>query len=419
MAASETTHALSATERSVDDARSAELRAQMVDALVKEGTIVSPDIANAMRATLRERYAPEIDLEEVYDLYSGAVTKTDNQGLAISSLSAPQVHAYMAQQAGISPGMNVLEIGSGGPNAEILARLLTSTGRLTSMDIDHDVVEAAQGPLADAGFGHVQLVTGDGTYGFAANGPYDAILVTAQSAEIHPAWVDQLVEGGRLVVPLQIRGLPRVITFVRAGSTLLGTAARLFGFVPLRGDQPETTTLVNLRGGEVTVRFDDALPIDPAQLTHVLDSPRVEVRSGAFIGRTEPWGDAQMWLATALPGFCSVSIDPEMNTGLITPPGRRTAAMAAVQGPNLAYVTTADNGPDNDVEFVAHAFGPDATELAQIVADQLAVWGRQIRGGAGPTFCAYPIDTPDEELPSASVVDKTYYRVTISWPHTA
>jgi protein-L-isoaspartate(D-aspartate) O-methyltransferase len=93
--------------------------------------------------------------------------------------------------------------------------------------------------------------------------------------------------------------------------------------------------------------------------------------------------------------------------------------MGAVQGPNLAYVTIADRGPDHDVEFVVHAFGPDATELAQVVADQLAVWGQQIRGGAGPTFCAYPIGTPDEELPSVSVVDKTYFRITISWPHTA
>lgn len=66
-----------------------------------------------------------------------------------------------------------------------------------------------------------------------------------------------------------------------------------------------------------------------------------------------------------------------------------------------------------------HAFGPDAAELAEEVAEQLRVWEREHRGGPGPQFRVYPAGTPDDQLPEGRVIDKKHTRVTISWPQAA
>lgn len=68
------------------------------------------------------------------------------------------------------------------------------------------------------------------------------------------------------------------------------------------------------------------------------------------------------------------------------------------------------------MEFGVHAFGPDATQLAEEVAEQLRIWGRDHRSGPGPQFRVYPAGTPDDQLPEGRVIDKKHTRVTISWP---
>ncbi|MGH3929943.1 MAG: hypothetical protein ACRDTF_08205 [Pseudonocardiaceae bacterium] len=220
-------------------------------------------------------------------------------------------------------------------------------------------------------------------------------------------------------MPLQVRGLSRTISFEPADGCLVSRSSRLFGFVPMRGAGAHQGKLLVMRGGEVTLRFDDEFPVDPNLLEGVLDTPRVEVWSGATIGRFEPWATAQMWLATALPGFCRVVVDPKLNTGLISPPGRQSTAVAVVSGGSLAYVTTRGAVEETDVEFGVHAFGPVAAELAEEVAEQLRVWGREHHGGPGPQFRIYPAGTPDNQLPEGRVIDKKHSRVTISWPQAA
>lgn len=221
------------------------------------------------------------------------------------------------------------------------------------------------------------------------------------------------------MVPLQVRGLSRTTSFEHADGYLVSRSSQLFGFVPMQGAGAHQDTLLVLRGGEVTVSFDDELPIDPSVLEKVLDTPRVEVWTGATIRRFEPWADAHMWLATALPGFCHVIVDRTLNTGVISPPGRHTGASAAVSGESFAYVTTRGTAEEMDREWGVHAFGPGAGELAEEVAEQLRVWGREHRGGPGPQFRVYPVGTPDDQLPEGRVIDKKHSRVTISWPQAA
>lgn len=164
-------------------------------------------------------------------------------------------------------------------------------------------------------------------------------------------------------------------------------------------------------------------PSSPYPTAHLLEGvfspPRVEVWSGATIGRFEPWATAQMWLATALSGFCRVVIDRDRNTGLISPPGRHTAAVATVSGSTLAYVTTRNTTDEDHVEFDVHAYGPNAADLAEEVADQLRVWASEHRDGAGPQFRVDPVGTPEKQISGGRVVTKKHSRITVSWPQTA
>lgn len=403
-------------EQAASSDRTTQLRNQVVDDLIAEGTIVSAPVEAMMRKVPRELFAPGVNLEEVYHGYTSVVTKRDENGGSISSVSALHLQAHMLEQAEITVGMRVLEVGSGGYNAALLAELVGPSGQVTTVDIDEDVTDRASRLLVDAGYSRVTVVLADAEDGVPEYAPYDRILVTAGAWDIPPAWVAQLAEVGRLVVPLQVRGLSRTIAFEPADKCLVSRSSRLFGFVPMQGAGAHQDTLLVMRGGEVTVSFDDELPVDPSLLEKVLDTPRVEVWSGATIGRFEPWANAHMWLATTLPGFCRVIVDRKLNTGVISPPGRHTATSAVVAGENFAYVTTRGAAEETDVEFGVHAFGPDAAELAEEVAEQLRIWGREHRSGPGPQFRVHPAGTPDDQLPEGRVIDKKHSRVMISWP---
>lgn len=102
------------TNTTVDPDEATRLRNKVVDELCTDGTISSPDIEAAMRKVPRHEFAPGTPLEKAYDTYAAVITKTDEHGVQLSSVSAPQIQAMMLEQARVRPGMRVLEIGSGG-----------------------------------------------------------------------------------------------------------------------------------------------------------------------------------------------------------------------------------------------------------------------------------------------------------------
>jgi protein-L-isoaspartate(D-aspartate) O-methyltransferase len=414
----DTTTSPGASGEAASPDRAAQLRKQVVDELIAEGTIVSAPVEAAMRKVRRELFAPGGNLDEIYHCYNGFVTKRDADGNSISSISAPQVQAHMLEQAEIVAGMKVLEIGSGGYNAALLAEIVGPFGQVTTVDIDKDVTDRASRQLAEAGYSWVNVVLADAEGGVPEHAPYDRILVTVGAWDVPPAWMTQLAQGGRLLVPLQVRGLSRTISFENADGCLVSRSSRLFGFVPIQGAGAHQGKQLVMRGGEVILRFDDEFPVDASMLERALDTPRVDVWTGSTIGRFELWADAHMWLASALPGFCRVVVDRKLDTGLISPPGRQSATSAVVAGGSFAYVTIRLADEEN-IEWGVHAFGPDAGELAEEVAELLRVWGLEHRGGPGPRFHVYPVDTPDDQLTEGRVVDKKHSRVTISWPRAA
>lgn len=407
------------TEAQAVSGEVARLRDEAVDQLIANGTIVSKGVEAAMRTVPRHLFIPEATPEEAYNPFRAFVTRRDAEGNSLSSVSDMHVMAWMLEQARIEPGMNVLEIGSGGYNAALISELTGTAGQVTTVDIDEQVTGRASRMLGETGYERVNVVLADAEHGVPEHAPYDRILVTVGAWDVPPTWPAQLTGTGRLVTALRLRGLHRTIAFEKGGGCLASVASRLFGFVAVRGAGAHQARLLAMRGGEITLRCDDDIPADPGLLEGVFATPRAEVWSGARIGTHELLDTVQMWLATALPGFCTVMVDPARDTGVVTPPKNRTFAMGAVDGPDLAYVTTrpaTENGA-KAAEFGVHAYGPGAAALAEEVAGQLRTWARVHRKGPGPRYRVYPAGTPGDRLaPADRVIDKVHSRITISWP---
>lgn len=399
------------------DETAEDLRAALVRTLTDDGVIKSAAVGAAIETVPRHLFIPEVALPEAYGAYTSVVTKRAPDGRAMSSVSEPHVQAFMLEQAEISPGMRVLEVGSGGYNAALIAELVGESGQVATVDIDPEVTERARGMLAATGYDRVKVVLADADAGVPAGAPYDRILVTVNAWDIPPAWVEQLAEDGRLLVPFRVRGLTRVIAFEPRDGHLESVSERIFGFVPMQGVGAHESYTVGLAGGAISLRFDDAAPADPDALAGAVGTERAEVWTGARIGRRELLQGIEMYMATAMDGFCALYLDRDKPTELVLLPGKKVFAVAAVEGGSFAYLTTRASDDPDEVEFGVHAYGSGRTVLAEEMAEHVRTWSEHLRGrSGGARFALYPAATPDDQLPGGRVVDKKHHRVVISWP---
>ena len=282
-------------------ASAAQLRAALVTHLERIGGIRSAPVRAALLAVPRHLFTPGEPLHRAYanDI---VVTRTDSAGMPTSSVSAPGMQAVMLEQAQVRPGMRVLEIGSGGYNAALLAELAGPAGQVVTADIDPQVTARARDCLARAGYPQVTVVLADGEYGVPGHAPYDRIIVTAGAWDIPPAWPAQLAAGGRLVVPLRIRGLTRSAAFEPRDGHLASLSHLWCAFVPVQGAGARAEQRLLLDRSGVAVRTDDDVPGDAAVLGRALAGPAVTEWSGV---RTGGGGldSLFLWLAGTLPRF--------------------------------------------------------------------------------------------------------------------
>ncbi|MFD4274164.1 methyltransferase, FxLD system [Streptomyces cyaneofuscatus] len=396
------------------------LRNKVVDELCADGTISSPEIEAVMRKLPRHEFTPGAPLDKAYDTYAAVITKTDEQGVQLSSVSAPQIQAMMLEQAQVRPGMRVLEIGSGGLNAAYLAELVGGDGEVVTVDIDPVVTDRARRLLNEHGYGRVRVVTADAAEPIPDLGDVDVVMVTAGAWDISPAWTAQLRQGGRLVVPLRMRGLTRSVAFIQVagerGTHLESESARICGFVPMQGSTAHREELLLVNGTpEIGLRFDDGLPADPHRLDNAVTTPRHELWTGVTIGLQELLDTLQMALAISLPGFCTMAVDEDLDTGLVAPTNRRFA-LAAVEDDTFAYLVTRRTEDNKHVEYGVHALGPNAERFADTFADVLRDWKAHRRGGPSPLIRVHPADTPDDRITADRVIDKVHSRISLSWP---
>lgn len=154
-------------------------------------------------------------------------------GELLSSSSQPSLMATMLEALRVREGMSVLEVGTGsGWNAGLLCHRV-GADRVTTIDVDPQITDAARAHLADAGY-RPTVVTGDGARGCAARAPFDRVIATCSLRTVPWPWVAQTAVGGRVLAPLAT-GL--IALDVRADGIaegrFLSTPAY---FVPLRGE---------------------------------------------------------------------------------------------------------------------------------------------------------------------------------------
>jgi len=130
-----------------------------------------------------------------------------------ATISQPFIVALMTDLAEIAPTANVLEIGTGaGYQAAVLSLLAE---RVASVEINERLEEAARNRLARLGFKNIATKVGDGYYGWADKGKFDAILVTSAPELIPPPLIEQLAPGGRMVIPTGLPDAQKLMVVMR------------------------------------------------------------------------------------------------------------------------------------------------------------------------------------------------------------
>ncbi|GAA3948280.1 hypothetical protein Aau02nite_11580 [Amorphoplanes auranticolor] len=395
-----------------------ELRTALVETLRADRKITSPAVEAAFRAVARERFMPdEVALDVAYGVDRSVVTKRDEHGVAISSVSAAYIQARMLEQAELQPGMTVLEIGSGGLNAAYIAEIVGEKGHVVSVDIDPEVTERATRLLDANGYaGRVTVTAVDAAHGVPDEGPFDAIIVTVGAWDIEPSWLNDLADDGVLVLPLIMNGVTRTIGFRRDGDHLVSTSTEVAGFVPMQGAGQHAERVFLLpdpNGNNVKLRFDSDVPADLGNLDGVLATERTDVWSGATIKHQTSFADLHLWFAWYLPGFCLLAVDD--GTDLAAERGS-WFPFGVVRGSAFAYLAVRPALGGAGVEFGARAYGRDGELAAAALVEQIQAWDRDGRH-AEPSFAYWPTGSDHSSISAdATVMTKTHGAITISWP---
>ena len=216
------------TETPLDEAQFTRRRLAMVENTIVARGVKNPDVLAAMRAVPRHRFVPEEYLDFAYNDHPVPI----GYGQTISQ---PYIVAWMTELADLKAGERVLEIGTGsGYQAAILAQM--GYLEVYSIEIIPELAEMAAQRLSELGY-QVQVRQGDGYYGWQEAAPFDAIIVTAAPDHLPAPLVEQLKEGGRIIIPIGPPGSYQSLwKFVKQNGEL--TAYELGGvaFVPFTGE---------------------------------------------------------------------------------------------------------------------------------------------------------------------------------------
>ena len=187
---------------------------------------LSPGVRRALTDVPRHLFVPE-------QLAAVAYQDTPLPIGFDKTLSQPFIGALMIDLLDLQPGERVLEVGTGlGYQAAVMAEMGAD---VFSVEVVEEFAEAAAVRFAALGAA-VQVRVGDGSRGWAEHAPFDAMLVTAAAAEVPPALLEQLADGGRMVIPLG-SGDAQELTLVRKGEEGAGERQAI---MPVRFTRLET-----------------------------------------------------------------------------------------------------------------------------------------------------------------------------------
>jgi len=198
----------------------------MVARQLRERGIRSERVLGAMETVPRHLFVPSERVPEAYS--DEALPVGEGQ-----TISQPYVVAASAEALALEGRERVLEVGAGtGYQAAVLSLLARE---VIAVETIPSLAESARERLTRLGYSNVRVEQGDGSEGLAGEAPFDAILVSAAAPAVPQPLIDQLAEGGRLVIPVGLTDRQQLLRIVKEGNRT--TEQKLFPcrFVPLVG----------------------------------------------------------------------------------------------------------------------------------------------------------------------------------------
>jgi protein-L-isoaspartate(D-aspartate) O-methyltransferase len=199
-------------------------RQRMVEQQLKLRGIKDERVLVAMAKVPREEFVPADARVEAYE--DGPLRIGYDQ-----TISQPYIVAFMTEQLRPKESDRVLEIGSGsGYQAAILAELV---GEVYTIDIVEPLVKSAEATLQRLGYNNVHIKVGDGYKGWPEEAPFDAVIVTCAPEKVPQPLVDQLKDGGRMVIPVGERFAQQLYLLEKKNGQLKESVTLPVRFVPM------------------------------------------------------------------------------------------------------------------------------------------------------------------------------------------
>jgi protein-L-isoaspartate(D-aspartate) O-methyltransferase len=198
----------------------------MVESQLRARGIRDEPVLTAMFQVPRHEFVPQEYRDQVYEDHPIPIGEGQ-------TLSQPYIVAIMLEVLNLDPSDVVLEVGTGsGYQTALLSKLV---GRVCSVERHASLARAAQATLARLGCANVEVFVGDGSRGLAERAPFDVIVVSAAAPQIPPPLLEQLREGGRMVIPVGPARAQQLQLVRKQGGQPVVTHLEGCRFVPLIG----------------------------------------------------------------------------------------------------------------------------------------------------------------------------------------
>jgi len=193
---------------------------------IEERGLHNQRLLEALRKLPRHLFVQPGD--EIYAYYDEPIPIGFHQ-----TISQPYITALMTSLAALEGKETVLEVGTGSGYQAALQGMLSA--RVISIERIPELAERARKKVDEVGIKNVEIIIGDGTGGYPPEAPYQAILVTAAAPSVPQVLLDQLTDGGRLIIPTGTRSLQQLQVWQRRGSHFDSEDILPVVFVPLLG----------------------------------------------------------------------------------------------------------------------------------------------------------------------------------------